>query len=347
VRRLRAATLRHLACAASLASAVGCNAEDPSDVPPPDAGKTFDYPLDDTMRFHHLQALSTHNSYHVESEGSTLPDWDYTHAPLAEQLELQGVRHFELDVRLDADLGAFTVYHLPVVDEQTTCFLFADCLSAIRTWSDAHPAHQPLTVQLELKDPIPGDVETYFDALHREIAAAWPSERIVTPDVVMGEHASLGDAVRIDGWPTLGALRGKVMFTLDDAGDFRAAYTYGLTSLAGRTLFAHAAPSDPFAAIAVLNEPFESDAIALAVGANMLVRTRADADGVEALAGDTTRRDAALASGAHFVSTDHPVAMENGYVVEIPGGTPSRCNPVTTPHPGIPSEAIEDPAFMH
>ena len=78
-----------------------------------------------------------------------------------------------------------------------------------------------------------------------------------------------------------------------------------------------------------------------------LVRTRADADTREARAGDTRRRDAAFASGAHFVSTDYYLpeqapASAPGYLVALPleglavgpattplGGVVARCNPVS------------------
>jgi Phosphoinositide phospholipase C, Ca2+-dependent len=66
-----------------------------------------------------------------------------------------------------------------------------------------------------------------------------------------------------------------------------------------------------------------------------LVRTRADADTVQARTGDTTQRDAALLSGAQFVSTDYPVPgraapLGTDYVAQIPDGDPARCNPVNT-----------------
>ncbi len=65
-----------------------------------------------------------------------------------------------------------------------------------------------------------------------------------------------------------------------------------------------------------------------------MVRTRADADTVEARANDTTARDAAFASGSTWVSSDFVVpgrAFGTPYFVQIPGGTPSRCNPINTP----------------
>jgi hypothetical protein len=79
------------------------------------------------------------------------------------------------------------------------------------------------------------------------------------------------------------------------------------------------------------------------VASGFIVRTRADADTTEARNDDTTRREAALASGAQFVSTDFPVpspSFGTGYFVEIPGGTTARCNPVNGPA-GCRSEALE------
>ena len=44
------------------------------------------------------------------------------------------------------------------------------------------------------------------------------------------------------------------------------------------------------------------------------------------------RLDAALASGAQFVSTDYPVPGRafTDYVAQIPDGQPARCNPINT-----------------
>ena len=64
------------------------------------------------------------------------------------------------------------------------------------------------------------------------------------------------------------------------------------------------------------------------------MRTRADADTVEARTGNTAPRDTAIASGAQYVSTDYPVPdpdFGTGYFAAIPGGLPGRCNPVNAP----------------
>ena len=97
-----------------------------------------------------------------------------------------------------------------------------------------------------------------------------------------------------------------------------------------------------------LNDPIADAAkIKAALAANMLVRTRADADTVQARSNNTTMRDAALAGGAQFVSTDYEVPNPrfSPYVVKIPGGTPARCNPVTAP-PTCTSTDVENPKLL-
>ena len=66
---------------------------------------------------------------------------------------------------------------------------------------------------------------------------------------------------------------------------------------------------------------------------NMMVRTLADADGVEARANDLTRATAAIQSGAQVVATDYPVAdpTVGSYVVSLPTTAAARCDPVTAP----------------
>jgi hypothetical protein len=93
--------------------------------------------------------------------------------------------------------------------------------------------------------------------------------------------------------------------------------------------------TDPDAAVTIVNDPIrDADRIRELVEAGFIVRTRADADTVEARSGDTARREAALASGAQFVSTDYVWPDERfgtGYVVDLPGETAARCNPVNAP----------------
>ncbi len=305
-----------------------------------DEGVSFDYPKDEALAFQHVQGKGTHNSYHIEP-ASPVDEWRYTHLPLGQQLEDQGVRQFELDLNVNAFDERFEVYHIVRIDDQTTCFLFTDCLRDLKDWSDDHPAHHPIVVMLELKDGFDeGFADQFFAIFEDELESVWPVSRLITPDFVRGNHATLAEALAERGWPSLGELRGKALFFLLDSGDHRRVYTYGDASLDGRLAFVTAELGAPYAAIDALDNPIGGrDDIEAAVAANMLVRTRIDGEVTETGPQlDPDRLDAAMAVGAHFLSTDVPATS-------IGDGTPSRCNPVTAPADCRAAD-IEDPAFM-
>ena len=128
-----------------------------------------------------------------------------------------------------------------------------------------------------------------------------------------------------------------MIFVIDDAPARWAAYVDGHPSLKNRIAFvgAGAAFEAPEAAILVMNEPHEDEAlIRERVAQGFLVRTRADADTREARSGDTKRRDAALASGAQYISTGYiwpDARVGTGYAARLPGNAAARCNPVNGP----------------
>jgi hypothetical protein len=307
----------------------------PEAEPRPPAG-----PLDELLRFSDLQAKGTHNSYHVKTTG--VPAWNYDHLPLPLQLEEQGVRQFELDVSWDAALGEHRVEHVPVLDAGTTCATLRECAGDLWSWSRFRPDHHPLFVLVETKDgwdPVEGPAHT--DALEAELLDAWPRERLIGPDDLRRDHDDLRTALEDEGWPTLGELRGRALFVLHDGGDRRAWFVG--QGLEGRVLFpdAQGDPGQPWSAVHTMNDAYDPR-IPEVVAMGHLVRTRCDSDTQEAIDEDPSRRDQALASGAHFVSTDFPAPVDwSSYAVEIPGGTPSRCNPVSA-HPECTPEAIED-----
>lgn len=43
------------------------------------------------------------------------------------------------------------VFHLSVLDPMSSCNCLSVCLEEIREWSDAHPAHHILFIEIELK----------------------------------------------------------------------------------------------------------------------------------------------------------------------------------------------------
>jgi hypothetical protein len=133
-----------------------------------------------------------------------------------------------------------------------------------------------------------------------------------------------------------------------DGGEDRDPYQVGHPSLAGRAMFVTSAVGrDDAAVIAIDGSVNGFDRIQELVALGYVIRTRADAL-TDAQAGDTRARDAAFASGAQVISTDYPVPgmLANGYSVEIPGGTPSRCNPITTAGVACDPLDIESPAWL-
>ena len=119
------------------------------------------------------------------------------------------------------------------------------------------------------------------------------------------------------------------------------------TSLDGRLMFNDAALTEPCAGIVIRNDPTGDAAdIAAALAAGMIVRTRSDADTVEARSNNHGPLDKALASGAQIISTDYEAKVPGiDYVVEIPSGTPSRCAPGLAP-PDCTSLSVENPSAL-
>jgi len=289
---------------------------------------------------------------------------DYAHPPLNEQLD-DGMRALELDLVYDPKGGRFAhpaglrlerlpedpayvaamskpgfkVLHIQDVDFRSNCLTFVECLTIIRDWSRAHPRHVPILITMNTNDArtrAPGGVDELpfttraYDALDAEIRSVFSPAELITPDDVRGGYRTLREAVLKHGWPTLGESRGRFLFALDEGKTHDDAYRGGRRTLEGRVLFVNTDESSPDAGYITLNEHADAPRITADVKAGFLVRTRADADTVEARSGDVTRRDAALASGAQYVSTDypHPEPGLTGYHVRLPGHAIAVCNPV-------------------
>jgi hypothetical protein len=297
---------------------------------------------DGALRMNHVQMKATHNSYHKARFFFPSDDLNYNHKPLDVQLESQGVRGFELDLHFDAGAKRFDVHHINF-DAGSTCPRLNDCLRTLKKWSDSHRDHQPIIVQFETKDTFKArNAESYFATLESEIAKVWPTDRLITPDLVKGSSPNLRDAVTRRGWPTIDSVRGRAMFVLSASAEHRTFYTHDDSNLDGRLLFVSSDAHAPYASFLVLDDPkAQAKEIFNAVRAGFIVRTRADADLKEPKKNDRSRLEAALASGAQLVSTDFPAKDPNyRYIVEIPGGTPSRCNPAFD-LPRCTSERIE------
>ena len=336
-----------------------------------------------THNSYHLQDEPTIFKAIKAFDASLAQSIEYTHPALPTQFSREGVRQIELDVFADPDGGryakpklrsllqkldtslpgmtkpGFKVLHAQDVDYNSNCITFIACLDAVKSWSKAHAHHLPIAILIEAKDDptvdpglgfvVPPPLTTAdFDALDAEIRSVFSPAEMITPDDVRGKHATLEEAVRSGtGWPTLADARGKVLFLLDQ-GDQRDLYLAGHPGLKGRVIFTNSKPGQPDAAFVEMNDPDGKNlaAIQQLVRDGYIVRTRSDADTVEARANDTRTRENAITSGAQYVSTDYPAPdkapFPGSYVVTLPGNRAWRCNPVNT-GPACVSAALDTP----
>ena len=162
-------------------------------------------PADD-LRLNQIQAIGSHNSYHVAPPAEILEviakfskggakSWNYTHPPLTEQLDM-GVRQFELDIFADTKGGLFAdplalklaklagkkdltidkdalakpgfkVLHIPDIDCWSNAPLLKDALAGMAAWSAEHPRHLPVMILLECKDKQETGLPTKPESLTR------------------------------------------------------------------------------------------------------------------------------------------------------------------------------------
>lgn len=282
-------------------------------------------PVDGELRVNHVQMLGTHNSYHVAKQPSISQLWNYTHDPLTVQLDQQGVRAFELDLHHTGGDAPIAVYHIPQLDDGTSCATLGACLQALKVWSDAHPCHHPLVVTMENKDDLnESQIVDHLPQLDQEVLAVWPRSRLVTPDDLRGTAPDLKTALGQQGWPTLQATRGKLLVVLYDKQGLGKRYRQLHPQLKQAVAFVFGDPGDPDTAAVLRDDPTDPQ-IGPLVEAGYLVRTFPSPTAAES--------KAAVESGATVVSTDHPVPKPRlpDFALQLPDGQPSRCNPLTAP----------------
>jgi hypothetical protein len=233
----------------------------------------------------------------------------------------------------------FKVIHVLDVDYRSSCLLLSECLQEVAAWSKAHPRHLPIVIALKTNDrrtPMPGATkpalcdETALNALETEVRTAFPPDQLFTPDQLQGHYPSLREAAMAHAWPKLGALRGKIIFVLDDSAAKARAYQDSRTSLQGRLMFVVTDEASPLAAFLALPDPVkDAGRIRDAVKNGFMVITRADEETREARHNNGTRRDAAFASGAQIVQTDfiRPDPKISAYHVSLAQDPGAMCGP--------------------
>ncbi|MFE0026051.1 phosphatidylinositol-specific phospholipase C domain-containing protein [Amycolatopsis sp. NPDC059021] len=167
----------------------------------------------DSPKVSHVTTVGVHNTYETGA-------YDY----LARSLDA-GTSLIELDVWPDIITHEWKVSHSNPLGNDNNCVAASSasqlysggrnknleyCLDDIRLWLAAHPGHSPVTLKLEMKTGFsdnhglgPDELDATFRA-HLGAAAFRPAD-------LLGRYSTLDEAARADNWPSMDALRGKVI----------------------------------------------------------------------------------------------------------------------------------------
>ena len=297
---------------------------------------------------------------------------DYFHIPIKEQLDL-GLRSLEIDALHDPEGGRYSepvgmkllleagvtpepfdtlnelsrpgikVLHVPDIEFRSHCLTFMNCLQEVKDWSDSNPGHVPIIITINPKNsglkepgstPVLRFTKNVLDSLDQEILSVFSSADLITPALVQGEFSSLREVVLSNGWPSLEASKGKILFVLDAGTNITDLYIENMQQ--GKPMFVNVEDEDhPMAAFFIMNDPkAQQEEIQRRVKAGFMVRTRADADTKEARTGDLSRLEAAIHSGAQVISTDYyldKLSPSGKFQVSLKDGKYQSCNPLTAP----------------
>lgn len=267
---------------------------------------------------------------------------DYGHLPLSEQFDKYGIRGIEIDINYDPNGGlyskrklnmflfgirqrvkdkrmtepGFKVLHIADVDYETNYLTFKDVLTEVKNWSENHPNHTPLFINIEAKGSNPGDESKFlrkmgfkkaipFDSiayqiLDQEIFSVLSKDNIFFPKELKGIYSSIQNRIRTEGWPLLTECLGKIIFILEGNNE----HIYRLKPYE-HPMFVYGNMDDTHTAFLLRNDPIGKETQIVELSKFFIVRTRSDAGTIEARNNDYTRFNAAWKSNAQIISTDY------------------------------------------
>jgi hypothetical protein len=225
------------------------------------------------------------------------------------------VRAIELDIHptksgWDPMPGNWFVYHDDGIGQgQTTCHRLTDCLDELLAFGAAVPAHELVTVFVDLKD------ETWSGTAHAPadldalLLDALGSERIFTPGDLQAHcdgAASPREAVQRCAWPRTASLRGRFAFALTGGTMCGATGKLRRYEQEGSVAFVAPAVEGSCATVAAYDAERAVVFINLAVGVSSLASDVAAAGLLSRVYGlnDEASWDAAWEAGTHFLATD-------------------------------------------
>jgi hypothetical protein len=266
---------------------------------------------------------------------------DYGHVTLSQQFNEYGIRGIELDLYNDPWGGHFErrrinrfilglrqhsrdsvmkkpgikMLHIADVDYESHYRTFSEALAEINAWSQSHPGHIPLFINLELKNASPGDYTRILRMLGFKRAITFDSAAFVeidqtirqhfrdstlfTPQMLRDTFSTTSERLSTMGWPSLNAMLGKVIFILD--GNEASYKRFSSQHLA----FSYGQAGKPETAFVIRNNPVEHETEISALSDTYIVRTRTDVETMEARTNDYTMFNSAMRSRAQILSTDY------------------------------------------
>lgn len=170
-----------------------------------------------STRYDQVAQKSVHNAYQ-------------RHEAFLDQLVYHRIRSLEVDIHVGKSFepttsGQWYVYHTDITDDATWCVHLEDCLAAVASYTRAVPDHEVLTLWVDLKDPWddthgPGELDLALRNAFGD-ALATPDELRARCGADDAQSALLAEDC---GWPTLDALRGRVLVMLTGGGSVLREY---------------------------------------------------------------------------------------------------------------------------
>ena len=229
----------------------------------------------------------------------------------------------------------FKVLHVKDLDFETHYPTFKKALSSIKNWSENHPNHLPLFINVEFADAT-DSVSYYIKNFHfiKPTEEATPKlaldldnevrdifgenlNNIITPQRLlnMTNAKNFREFTQKNLWPTVKNFRGKIFFILEGKVEpfykenemQKIMFVYYNNEITDNSLF-----------ILKNNPLYNFDTIRDLVSKNYFVRTRSDENTTEARTGNYDKYLSAISSGAQLISTDY---YKSDYRAGTPGWT--------------------------
>lgn len=205
----------------------------------------------------------------------------------------------------------FKIIHIPDIDYQTNYLTLSAALEELDAWSLSNPTHAPIFVNIELKGSALGDeagILRFFgfkkaipfdrtslnqmDSLFQEKLST-----LYTTTEFRANEKTLQSRIKIQGWPTVGAVRGRIFVIIQGSGSQHyptsgGAFVYGNTE-------------NPDCIFLLYDDPLQYEELTKQMRSSHMIRTRTDAGTIEARANDYSRLTKALEIGAQILSTDY------------------------------------------